>query len=164
MAAGVASGVVALLLQAHPGLKPNQVKAIVMGTAAPFGQLAGVNVPGPIAGKGIPDTRAAIVAGTVVSANRGLRLADPAARTLYGLLNGQRLVWKDPTLNGVDWNQYTWLNLAWDDAAWDNLSWDNFAWDSLAWDSLNWSDFAWDSAAWSDAAWDSRATAAAGVD
>ena len=144
MATGVASGVVALLLQAHPGLKPNQVKGILTATAAPFGQLAGLSVPGPIAGRGVLDEQAASTVATAMSGNHGLRVANPAAQTLYPLLNGQPLVWKDPTLNGIDWSQLNWANLVWDD----------FAWDNLVWDSLTWTDFAWDSAAWTAGAWD----------
>jgi hypothetical protein len=146
--------VVALLLQAHPGLKPNLVKGILTATAAPFGQATGLAVPSPIVGGGAINEQAANIVATGLSANHGLRVADPAAQTLYALLNGQPLVWKDPALNGIDWNQYNWTNLIWDDFAWDNLSWDDFAWDTLAWDSLAWTDFAWDSLAWSAASWD----------
>jgi serine protease AprX len=164
MATGVASGVVALLLQAHPELKPNQVKAILTGTAAPFGQSTGVSVPGPVAGAGNLNAQAAIQAPAVAPTNVGLRVADPAAEGLYALLNGQPLVWKDPTLNGIDWTQYTWANLVWSDAAWDNLAWDNFAWDTLAWSSLTWSNFAWDAIAWNDGAWDTFASPTADPD
>jgi serine protease AprX len=155
MATGVASGVVALLLQAHPGLKPNQVKAILTGTAAPFGQSTGVTLPGPMAGQGVLDEQAANVAAGALGANRGLRVANPAAQTLYTLLYGQPLAWKDVAYAGIDWTQVSWSNLIWDDFAWDNLIWDNFAWDNLMWDSLNWTNFAWDSIAWTNAAWDS---------
>src|ERR687886_173448 len=130
MAAGVASGVIALLMQAHPSLKPNQVKAILTGTAAPFGQSTGVAVPGPLVGRGVLDEQAANVAAGALDANRGLRVANPAAQTLYTLLYGQPLAWKDATLNGIDWSQYNWSNLIWDDFAWDNLNWDDFAWDN----------------------------------
>jgi serine protease AprX len=160
MATGVASGAVALLLQAHPGLKPNQVKGILTRTAAPFGQLAGVSVPSPIAGQGVVDEHAATTAAAALSANHGLRVADPAAQTLYSVLNGQPLSWKDPTANGIDWNSVTWTNLIWDDFAWDNLRWDDFAWDTLNWDTLNWTDFAWDSLSWTDAQWDAIAPTA----
>src|SRR5919199_717949 len=154
MATGVASGLVALLLQAHPGLKPNQVKAILTGTAAPFGQSTGVAVPGPLVGRGALDTQAANTAAAALEANRGLRVANPAAQTLYTLLYGQPLVWKDPAYAGIDWTQVNWANLVWDDFAWDNLVWDNFAWDTLGWDNFAWDNFAWDSVAWTDAAWD----------
>src|SRR5919199_203576 len=154
MATGVASRVVALLLQAHPGLKPNQVKAILTGTAAPFGQATGVAVPGPMGGRGALDTQAANTAAAALEANRGLRVANPAAQTLYTLLYGQPLVWKDPAYAGIDWTQVNWANLVWDDFAWDNLVWDNFAWDTLGWDNFAWDNFAWDSVAWTDAAWD----------
>jgi serine protease AprX len=154
MSAAVASGVVALLLQAHPSLKPDQVKGVLTATAAPFGQLAGVTTPSPVAGQGMLDEQAAATFAVAVSANHGLRVADPAAQTLYPILVGQPLVWKDPKANGIDWNSLNWTNLVWDDFAWDNLVWDDFAWDSLVWDTLSWTDFAWDTLTWTTANWD----------
>ena len=159
MATGVVSGLAALLLEAHPTLTPAQVKAILMGTAAPFGQSTGLTVPNPAVGRGITDAQASIASAAASSANVRLRLADPAANSVYQLLYGLPLAWKDPAFGGVDWTQQNWANLIWDDETWDNLIWDSFDWNNLIWDSLGWSDLIWDTATWSDLIWDAGVVA-----
>jgi serine protease AprX len=154
MATGVVSGVVALLLEAHPEATPDQVKAVLSRTARGFGQRSGLLVPNPSAGMGISDAHAAVGGLLPVVAPRGLRLADAAAQALYPVLYGQPLNWKDPTYAGVDWSQLSWSNLIWDSLAWDNLNWDAFSWNSLIWDSLGWNNLIWDSSMWDNLIWD----------
>ena len=161
MATGVVSGVTALLLEAHPTLRPAQVKAILMGTADAFGQSTGLAVPNQTVGKGITDVLGSIAAASESTADTRLRVADPAASGLYQLLYGQPLNWKDPAYAGVDWTQQTWSNLIWDDQTWDNLIWDSFNWNDLIWDSLSWNNLIWDSASWSDLIWDTTSAGTA---
>jgi serine protease AprX len=156
MATGVVSGAAALLLEANPTLKPDQVKALLMNTGRSFGPA----VPVP-ATNGLVNPRGAINALTPVVAPRGLRVANAAAQALYPLVYGQPLVWKDPAYAGVDWTQVNWTNLIWDDFAWDNLIWDNFAWDNLIWDNLIWDNLIWDASTWDSLIWDAGAAPAA---
>ena len=154
MATGVVSGVVALLLQQQPALTPDQVKAVLTGTARAFGQASGVS-PNPAAsGAGSIDAYMAVTGGTRSPANRGHRPADPTARSVYPAVYGQPLAWLNPQANGIAWSLLTWSTLSWDNLAWDNLVWDDFAWDNLAWDNLAWDNIAWDSTRWSNLAWD----------
>jgi serine protease AprX len=181
MATPVVSGAVALLLQRRPSLSPDQVKAILVATTQPFGQDSGVALPDPTAsGSGLLDALAAMqrdvtapapspavntfglnataVADRVeLRANRGLRPADGFARSLFTVLRGVPLQWKNPTLGGINWAALTWDSVAWDSIAWDNFDWDSIAWDSIAWDSIAWDSIAWDSVAWDSIAWDSIA-------
>ena len=179
MATAVVSGAAALLLQGRPGLTPDQVKALLVGTTQPYGEDSGQVLPDPIAdGSGLLDAYAATLAvpcdaapspgllsggflvGTlsnptpVACANRGLRPADGFARALYPVLFGSPLQWIDPLFGGIFWSLLTWDTLVWNSAAWDNFAWDSVAWDSAAWDSVVWDSAAWDSAAWDSAAWD----------
>jgi serine protease AprX len=158
MSTAVVSGVVALLLQRQPGLTPDQVKAILKGTARPFGQTSGAT-PNPAAiGSGLVNAYAAITSGGQPPANRGIRVADPAARSLYPALTGHPLPWRTSgLLGGIVWPLLSWSNIAWDNIAWDNIAWDNIAWDNIAWDNLTWSNIAWDSSRWSNIAWDNIA-------
>jgi serine protease AprX len=157
MATAVVSGVAALLLEQQPGLNPDQVKAILTGTARPFGQSSGSS-PNPAAiGSGLADAYGAVTSGARGRANRGRRPSDPTSRSLYPALYGQPLTWLNPTADGIVWDGLTWSNLAWDNLAWDNLAWDNIAWDNLAWDNLAWDNLAWDSSKWSNLAWDNLA-------
>jgi serine protease AprX len=152
MSTAVASGVVALLLQQRPSLTPDQVKAILKGSTRPFG----TGASSPASGAGLVDAYTASLASVPAPDNRGLRVSDAAARSLYPALYGQRLTWKNPLLGGLLWNLLGWTNLAWDNLAWDNLAWDNLAWDNLAWDNLAWDNLAWDNLAWDNIAWDAQ--------
>jgi serine protease AprX len=157
MATGVVSGVAALLLEQQPGLNPDQVKAVLTGSARAFGQASGVT-PNPSAiGAGSIDAYAAVTSGTRAPANRGHRPADAFARSMYPALYGQPLTWLDPFADGILWSLLNWNTLTWDNLAWDNLAWDNLAWDNLAWDNLAWDNIAWDNTKWSNLAWDNIA-------
>jgi subtilisin family serine protease len=135
MSTAVVSGTVAVLLERQPGLKPDQVKAVLTGTSRPFGQTSGSSPPSAAIGAGQADAYLAVKSGSRGSANRGLRPADAAAGTLYPAVYGQPLQWKNGLLGGLLWNLLSWSVLSWDNLAWDNLAWDNLAWDNLAWDS-----------------------------
>ena len=156
MSTGVVSGAVALLLQHRPDLSPDQLKALLVATAQPYG--TGAGLPDPSAdGSGLLDAAAANQASAPAAANSGLRPADGFARALYPVLYGSPLRWKDPTLGGILWDLLTWDTLTWNSVAWDNFDWDSVAWDSVAWDSVAWDSVAWDSVAWDSVAWDSVA-------
>ena len=175
MATAVVSGAAALLLQRRPTLTPDQVKALLVGTTQPYGEDSGQVLPDPIAdGSGLLDAYAAVntapsgapapsgglLFGTLQSVarvacvNQGLRPADGFARSLYPVLFGSPLNWKDPLAGGIFWPALTWDTLVWDSAAWDNFAWDSVLWDSVAWDSIVWDSVAWDSIAWDSIAWD----------
>jgi serine protease AprX len=157
MSTAVVSGAVALLLEAQPGLTPNQVKAVLKGTARPFGQTSGVT-PNPAAvGAGVLDAYAAVQSGSRAPANHGNHPADPASRSLYPALYGQPLSWVNQLADGILWSLLSWTTLSWNNLAWDNLAWDNIVWDNLAWDNLAWDNLAWDTSRWNNLAWDNLA-------
>jgi serine protease AprX len=157
MSTAVVSGAVALLLEAQPGLTPNQVKAVLKGTARPFGQTSGVT-PNPAAvGAGVLDAYAAVQSGSRAAANHGNHPADPTSRSLYPALYGQPLSWVNQLADGILWSLLSWTTLSWNNLAWDNLAWDNIVWDNLAWDNLAWDNLAWDSTRWNNLAWDNLA-------
>ncbi|HET6700272.1 MAG TPA: S8 family peptidase [Gemmatimonadaceae bacterium] len=177
MSTPIVSGAVALLLQSRPDLTPDQVKALLVSTAQPYGADSGSTSDPAADGSGLLDISAAIsvaapsapsggladALSTATSvedlprANRALRPADPVARGLYALLYGTPLRWSDLSLGGVAWDSVAWDSVAWDSVAWDSVAWDSVAWDSVAWDSVAWDSVAWDSVAWDSVAWDSSA-------
>ena len=157
MSAAVVSGAVALMLERHPSLRPDQVKAALSATTQSYGQTSSSVLPDQAAdGAGLISVYSAATSSSAGTANVGLRPSDPFARALYPMLYGQPLTWKDPSYAGINWSNLAWDNLAWDNLAWDNLAWDNLAWDNLAWDNLAWDNLAWDNLAWDNLAWDAQ--------
>src|SRR5579859_711845 len=118
MATAVVSGAAALILERQPGLTPDQVKQILVGTTQPFG----LSAPPAGAGAGLLDAYAATNSATRGSANRGLETANGLSRTLYAALYGQPLVWKNLTYLGTNWAPFTWATLPWTQPAWDNIA------------------------------------------
>lgn len=108
MSAPVVAGAVALLLERHPQLTPDQVKWVLMNSTRAY--------PGQPDSAGLVDAKAAVdlaEGGSVGSANQGLVPSNGV----------------DPTTGEVDWDQ-----LYWDQLYWDQLYWDQLYWDSLKWD------------------------------
>ena len=112
--APIVSGVVADILQAHPSLKPDQVKWLLQQTAAP--------ISGAGTGAGYPQAAPAVnYTGTVGKANVGL------------IPNNKIAAAGCATLNNCD--EGNWSTVAWDTVAWDTVAWDTVAWDTVAWDA-----------------------------
>jgi serine protease AprX len=157
MATAVTTGAAGLLFQQQPNLRPDNVKSVLANTTQPYGWAASSARVPSADGNGLVDALAATYGGPQASLNSGLQPADTLARSLYPILYGAPLTWKNPNYQGIDWTRLTWDNLAWDNLAWDNLAWDNLAWDNLAWDNLAWDNLAWDNLAWDNLAWDNLA-------
>jgi len=104
----IVAGAAALLLSRYPNLTPNQVKAILTGSAAGIaGLLGGAKALDIAAALALADT------GNYGSANAGL---TPSV----GLGNATTIG--------------SWDEGAWDEGAWDEGAWDEGAWDEGAWD------------------------------
>ncbi len=126
--AAVVAGVVAQLLQAHPDLRPDQVKWLLRQTARAL--------PGDGVGAGYPQAAAAArYSGSVDRANGGLRPSH-----LVAMLGYQQLVGR----TNVSWDNVSWDNVSWDNVSWDNVSWDNVSWDNVSWDNVSWDNVSWD--------------------
>ena len=170
--AAITTGAVALMLEMHPSLTPDQVKARLLGTtyAGPVGNPF-------VDGHGILDADAAATTHqmnlrqstfgllpTLPGAEVSLAPTGDSADTWNAALwSGADLssqhwdgpAWQGYSWSGSDWNGFT--SSAWDSSAWDSSAWDSSAWDSSAWDSSAWDGSAWDSSAWDSSAWDSSA-------
>lgn len=109
MSSAVTSGAVALLLQAQPGLNPDQVKWRLMHTTEPFA------VEG--AGAGYLNVHNAVRSESTETANTGQEVS--------------RLLWTGP-------EPPIWDSVHWDSVHWDSVHWDSVHWDSVHWDSVYW--------------------------
>ncbi len=110
MSAPMVSGAAALLLQAEPGLTPDQVKYRLR-----FASTA-------IQGYPYLDVYKALTTPTTASANTGL-VASHLLST-----GSEPIVW-----SSVAWNSVAWNSVAWNSVAWNSVAWNSVAWNSVAW-------------------------------
>jgi serine protease AprX len=115
ISAGAVSGAAALLLQALPGLNPDQVKYLLMASATPVRGTTGagagqINIARAIAlGKSYGNVSA------VPAANSGL----PISQLLY--------TGSDP----VQWNSVNWNSVNWNSVNWNSVNWNSVNWNSM---------------------------------
>lgn len=114
MAAAVTSGAVALLLQAHPDLNPDQVKYRLMATARAMGQ--------PGSGAGLLNVWSAINSSTTETANTGTEASQ--------------LLWTGE--DAVNWGSVNWGSVNWGSVNWGSVNWGSVNWGSVNWGSVNW--------------------------
>ncbi len=173
--AAVVSGAAALLLEQRPGLKPDQVKALLMGTAQ---ELPATD---PVAqGEGLIDLAAAKDAPTPDAVqtwerSTGTGSLDKARGTAFVEHEGQQLrgetdftgrKWnatafsktlrnaiKEGKLNGLSWSGLSWSGLSWSGLSWSGLSWSGLSWSGLSWSGLSWSGLSWSGLSWSGLSW-----------
>ncbi|MGC9961558.1 MAG: S8 family peptidase [Acidimicrobiales bacterium] len=177
--AAVVSGLVALLLQANPGLTPDQVKAALLYGASPgpVGSplvdghgIANVMTANADAGHVFLDQGPAAAAessspGTTVS------LSSTWAASTWNPANWSGPAWNasplgasvatrtapTATASGLSWLGAAWNGAAWNGAAWNAQTWQGAAWNGAAWNGAAWNGAAWNGAAWNGAAWNGAA-------
>jgi serine protease AprX len=115
ISAGVVSGATVLLLQAMPGLNPDQVKYLLTESATPVSGTTGagavqLNIAHAIAlGQSYGNVAA------VPAANTGL----PVSQLLY--------TGSDP----VQWNSVNWNSVNWNSVNWNSVNWNSVNWNSM---------------------------------
>jgi serine protease AprX len=170
---GVTSGAVALLLQREPGLTPDQVKARLLGTAAP-GPVGNPHVDG----RGSLDAYAAAHAGTFDSANQGvvrslgtgsiqadrgslgvqiqtgwvlnpiLGLLLPVFQVLNSDITAQNQVFDAVEYMTSEWNGNSWYGNSWYGNSWYGNSWYGNSWYGNSWYGNSWYGNSWYATAW----------------
>jgi serine protease AprX len=179
-AAAVTSGAAALLVSQRPGITPDQIKALLMGTAQ---QLP---VADAIAqGDGMIDLRAARDAATPravqswprATGQGSLELARGSSNLGYDgtLLEGETdvrgqawdpAVWAPAAAAGTTWtggSRYkgVWTGGAWNGTNWfvtaadgtPTLTWAGRSWSGRSWSSLSWSGRSWSGVEWTGRSW-----------
>lgn len=132
MAAGVASGVLALLEQARPGLSPDEVKGALLVARRKAGAFT---------------LRRVLSAAGAATANRRLRPSIALAAAYLHLVVGSN----DPT--SVDWNSVVWTEVAWSDVTWTDATWTDATWTTATWTDVTWADSTWTDATWTSSTW-----------
>jgi len=172
LAAAVVSGAAALVLSQRPSLTPDQVKALLVQTAAPLPgvdptrQGAGLidlkvarDTPTPEDGQSLP----------IATGNGSLERARGTAHlSSDGVeLRGEQDIFGAPWISatlaaageaGVSWTDGRFNGTAWTGAAlsgnvWSGVSWTRSSWSGLAWTRSSWSGNAWTRSSWSGGSW-----------
>ncbi|MEZ5409016.1 MAG: S8 family serine peptidase [Acidimicrobiales bacterium] len=161
-AAAVVSGAVALLLEAHPEMTPDQVKAMLKSTARP---LAGTSANAQ--GAGVIDVGKALAAKVPAAGTARQRWKVSTGRGPIEAARGDaHLVADDGTvlsgevdLLGQPWNGSVWAPLSTAGAAWAGGTWNGNVWTgtgfetSLTVDGVAWTGRTWRSATWTGRTW-----------
>jgi hypothetical protein len=181
-AAAVVSGAAALLIQQRPGITPDQLKTLLMGTAesipnataaqqgAGLIDLAGAKdsaTPNTVqsfaVSTGVGSLEAArgsvhvSVSGKVVRGEVDVRgRSFNASKWAEGLRKGTNwngLTWSGLTWSGLTWSGLTWSGLTWSGVQWNGLTWSGLTWSGLTWSGLTWSGLTWSGLTWSGLTW-----------
>jgi serine protease AprX len=167
-AAAVVSGAAALLISQRPELTPDQVKALLTGTAS--------KVPGAAAtaqGKGLIDLAAASTARPPANATQHFKVSvgtgslEASRGSVHVSVNG-KVVTGEVDIRGhafnsaqvaagirnhTNWNGLSWSGLSWSGLSWSGLSWSGLSWSGLSWSGLSWSGLSWSGLSWSGLSW-----------
>jgi serine protease AprX len=169
-AAAVVSGSVALLLQQHPTLTPDQVKKLLVWTADPL-----VGADPVAAGAGQLDIAEAATleppkdAGQTFAAATGMGTLEGARGTAHvtdagtgATLTGERDIfgalwvpktWAPLSKDGKAWNGGTWNDHVWTGSTFNGTSWASRTWNTTGWSAKNWSGRSWAANNWTGRSW-----------
>ena len=162
-AAAVTSGAAALLLDARPGLTPDQVKALLTSTARPVpvssqqAQGAGIIDPATAAVKLEPSSAVQTFAratgtGTIEGARGSAHVLDDG-RELVGEIDVFGNSWSGNSWSGNSWSGNSWSGGTWSGNSWSGNSWSGGAWMGSSWSGNSWSGNSWSGNSWSGNSW-----------
>ena len=167
-AAAVVSGAAALLIQQRPELTPDQVKALLMGTAQSIPGATGAQQ-----GSGLIDLAKAKDTATPANAqqtfalstgigslelSRGSVHVTVAGREVRGEVDvrGKTFdvrTWAKGLRNGANWNGMSWSGMSWSGMSWSGMSWSGMSWSGMSWSGMSWSGMSWSGMSWSGMSW-----------
>jgi serine protease AprX len=174
-ATAIVSGAVADLLQEHPGLTPDQVKALIMRNASPLKNTdATAQGAGLLNMHNVRDAKVSTVAGAVQNwpTSAGDGSLQDARGSLSVVDNGVALAgeqdifgqawdgkswscaaWLGKSWSGGDWNGHTWSGGDWSADSWSGKSWSANSWAGKSWSGKSWSGKSWSGKSWSGGGW-----------
>jgi serine protease AprX len=173
-AGAVVSGVAALLYQANPALRPNQVKSILLGSTMRASQYRTgggsglVDAAGALQGIGSGEwTNLGLIRSAGLGALEGSRgrfhvYSDPNHDGQADLVTGEQDVlgapwdstsWSSTSWSSTSWSSTSWSSLISENPGWTSTSWSSTSWSGTSWNSNSWSSNSWSSTSWSSVAW-----------
>ena len=178
MAAGVASGEAALLLEADPTLTPNEVKAqLVRRARAVESSKPGEDVLVDASGAPVAfdANQYKVKEGAELAADKAV-VRDVRKQWNTGLTMNTLL---DPATGLIDYSRASWSRASWSNAAeglrasWSRASWSRASWSRASWSATaescadleraSWSRASWSRASWSRASWSRASWSADGM-
>lgn len=179
-AAAYVTGAVALLLQEHPQLTPDQVKKMLMqsthnlsgfppGLMKEHGELdmdklLTESVPRADGQSGLKwSTGVGSLelsrGGANLSMNGVLLQGEedifgmPFDSTAMAALEAADQSWSGGTWNGSSWSGSSWSGSSWSGSSWSNISWGGSSWSGSSWSGSSWSGNSWSGSSWSGSSW-----------
>ena len=162
-AAAVTAGVAALILDAHPGMSPDEVKAQITGTTTPIRgasdgcEDAGAIHPVRAVSRVIPN-----VAPQDFTSSDGSGSLEAARGSYHVALDGEPIVgevdilgnsWSGGTWSGGTWSGGTWSGGTWSGGTWSGGTWSGNSWSGNSWSGGTWSGGTWSGGTWSGGTW-----------
>jgi subtilisin family serine protease len=166
-AAAVVSGAAALLVQQRPTATPDQIKALLTGTANAI-----PNATAAQQGSGLVDLAEARTAPTPNAVQRftlstglgSLELARGSVHVTVGTrqvrgevdVRGQAFdvrKWVAGLRTGTNWSGMSWSGMSWSGMSWSGMSWSGMSWSGMSWSGMSWSGMSWSGMSWSGMSW-----------
>jgi len=162
-ATAIVSGAVATLIQQHPALTPDQVKALLMQTATRL-----PNADAVAQGSGLINMHAAREAKVSTVANAvqtwprstgmgSLQLSRGSVSTEDAgvVLQGEETIFGDPW-DPSAWTAASWAGTSWSGGTWDGEDMSGNCWCGSSWSGRTWSGRTWSGSSWSGRTWSGR--------
>ncbi len=151
-AAAVVSGAVALLLQDHPALTPDQVKKILMDSAAPVKDEDGNAVGAGFLRIDEALKRSAPAYAQTYPRSTGTGSIDLARGSVRVAINGQPLQ-GEVDIFGNSWTGNSWTTDSWAGNSWTGNSWTGNSWTGNSWTGNSWTGHKWNGNSWTGNSW-----------
>ncbi len=145
MAAPVAAGTAALMLERDPALTPKKIKKRLQKAATPLVGAAAYDQ-----GAGMINAFAAVSSLEPGNEYTPSRVTDAFAKDMLKFVSGQPIVWRNLTYNGgvdskgIPWANITWANITWENITWENITWEAFTWTNITWENITWENITWE--------------------
>ena len=177
-AAAITSGAAALILQKYPQLTPDQVKAMLMGSALYLPAVATSRKMGSGELQLTTALSRAPQAATQsypysfgigsIELSRGADHLTRDGETLTGeidimgrpfvswnmaMLEAQGKSWSGGVWNGKSWSGNSWSGNSWSGVSWSGNSWSGNSWSSGLWSGNSWSGNSWSNMDWTGNSW-----------
>lgn len=180
--AAVVSGAAALVLSKYPSATPDQVKALLRGTAylpsvkgkigSCFGAgllnlagAAGANLPsvnkstqnwgwstGTGTLEGARGSDHLQQSGVTLSGEKDI-FGKPFSTSTWAPLSAQGVSWSGGSWNGTTWSGLSWSGVSWSGVSWSGTTWSGVSWSGVSWSGTTWSNRYWNGVSWSGTTW-----------